>query len=124
MNPSTRTLQTEIDIPNSDGHLHPGWYVTVTVAIDHKQVWTLPSNAIGFQGQQSYYVFLQVNGKPMRTPVIIGLSDDTHTEVLKKFAPGSNTNDWPEFDGTEHVMAGNLDVLAAEQPATATPGPR
>ncbi len=25
LNPSTRTLQTEIDIPNSDGHLHPGW---------------------------------------------------------------------------------------------------
>ena len=124
LNPSTRTLQTEIDISNADGHLHPGWYVTVSIAIDRKQVWTLPSNAIGFQGQQSYYVFLQVDGKPVRTPVIIGLSDDTHTEVLKKFAPGSNTNDWPPFDGTERVMAGNLDVLAAEQPVTADRGPR
>ena len=55
LNPSTRTLQTEIDIPNADGHLHPGWYVTVTIAIDRKQVWTLPSDAIGFQGQQNYY---------------------------------------------------------------------
>ncbi len=124
LNPSTRTLQTEIDIPNSDGHLHPGWYVTVTIAIDRKQVWTLPSNAIGFQGQQNYYVFLQVDGKPVRTPVIIGLSDDTHTEVLKKSAPHSNTNDWPAFDGTEQVMAGNLEVLAAEQPITARPAPR
>ena len=97
LNPSTRTLQTEIDIPNSDGHLHPGWYVTVTIAIDRKQVWTLPSNAIGFQGQQNYYVYLEVDGKPVRTPVIIGSSDDTHTEVLKKFAPGANTNDWPEL---------------------------
>ena len=72
LNPSTRTLQTEIDIPNADGHLHPGWYVTVTIAIDRKQVWTLPSNAIGFQGQQNYFVYLQVDGKPVRTPVIIG----------------------------------------------------
>jgi multidrug efflux pump subunit AcrA (membrane-fusion protein) len=24
MNPTTRTLQTEIDLPNQDGHLHPG----------------------------------------------------------------------------------------------------
>ncbi len=124
LNPSTRTLQTEIDIPNSDGHLHPGWYVTVTVAIDRKQVWTLPSNAIGFSGQQNYYVYLQVDGKPVRTQVIIGVSDDTHTEVLKKHSLRSNTNDWPEFDGTERVLAGNLDVLAAGQPVTAEPGKR
>jgi HlyD family secretion protein len=115
LNPTTRTLQAEIDIPNSDGHLHPGWYVTVTIAIDRKGVWTLPSNAIGFQGQQNYYVYLDVNGKPVRTPVIIGPSDDTHTEVLKKFISNSNTNDWPEFDGSERVYAGNLEVLAGAQ---------
>ena len=122
LNPSTRTLQTEIDIPNTDGHLHPGWYVTVTIAIDRKQVWTLPSDAIGFQGQQNYYVYLQVDGKPVRTPVIIGLSDDTHTEVLKKYSPDSNTNDWPPFDGTERVLAGNLDVLAESQSSSAKGG--
>jgi HlyD family secretion protein len=119
LNPSTRTLQTEIDIPNADGHLRPGWYVTVTIAIDRKQVWTLPSNAIGFQGQQNYYVFLQVDGKPVRTPVIIGPSDDTRTEVLKKYSPESNTNAWPEFDGSERVLVGNLDVLSEGQTASA-----
>jgi hypothetical protein len=90
--------------------------VTVSIGIDRKQAWTLPSDAIGFEGQQTYYVFLQVDGKPVRTPVIIGASDDTHTEVIKKYAAGDNTNDWPTFDGTEIVLAGNLDVLAAEQP--------
>jgi HlyD family secretion protein len=122
LNPSTRTLQTEIDINNSDGHLHPGWYVTVTIAIDRKQVWTLPSNAIGFSGQQNYYAYLEVDGKPVRTQVIIGVSDDTRTEVLKKHAPGSNTNDWPGFDGTERVLTGNLDVLSEAQPASADSG--
>jgi multidrug efflux pump subunit AcrA (membrane-fusion protein) len=122
LNPSTRTLQTEIDISNADGHLHPGWYVTVTITIDRKQVLTLPSDAIGFQGQQNYYVYLQVNGKPVRTPVIIGISDDTRTEVLKKYAPGANTNAWPEFDGSERVYAGNLDILAAAQPVTTEGG--
>jgi HlyD family secretion protein len=122
LNPSTRTLQTEIDVPNSDGHLHPGWYVTVSLKIDRKGVWTLPSNAIGFQGQQNYFIFLEVDGKPVRTPVIIGPSDDTRTEVLRKYAPGFNTNDWPVFDGSERVITGNLDVLAAEQPATSDAG--
>jgi multidrug efflux pump subunit AcrA (membrane-fusion protein) len=127
LNPSTRTLQTEIDVPNADGHLHPGWYVTVTIAIDRKQVWTLPSSAIGFQGQQNYYVYLEEDGKPVRTPVIIGASDDTRTEILKKFVKGSpgdpsyaNTNAWPTFDGTEQVLAGNLEVLDAGQPASGT----
>jgi HlyD family secretion protein len=122
LNPSTRTLQTEIDIPNEDGHLHPGWYVTVTISIDRKQVWTLPSNAIGFEGQQNHYVYLLVEGKHVRTPVIIGVSDDTRTEVLKKYAPGANTNAWPEFDGTERVLVGNLEVLAAGQPPAAKGG--
>jgi RND family efflux transporter MFP subunit len=118
LNPSTRTLQTEVDIENADGHLRPGWYATVTIAIDRKQVWALPSNAIGIQGTEHYYVFLEIDGKPVRTPVIIGASDDRFTELLRKGAPGKNTYEWPLFDGTERVMAGNLDVIAARQKAT------
>jgi multidrug resistance efflux pump len=112
LDPSTRTLQTEIDVPNADDHLRPGWYVTVSIAIERKKVWTLRSRAIGLEGQQHYFVFLEVDGKPVRTPVIIGPSDDTHTEVLKKFSSAASTNDWPEFDGTERVLMGNLEILA------------
>ncbi len=124
LNPTTRTLQTEIDIPNSDGHLHPGWYVTVTIVVDRKHVWTVPSDAIGTERQNRNYVCFLINGKSARTPVIIGPSDDSHTEVLKKFAPGLNTNDWPPFDGSEHVFVGNLDVLAEEQQATSEEVPK
>ncbi len=113
LNPSTRTLQTEIDISNSNGHLHPGWYVTVSITIDRKQAWTLPSDAIGFQGGQNYFVYFEVNGKPVRTPVIVGLSDDSHTEVIKKYVSNANTSDWPTLDGTEKILVGNMDTLAA-----------
>jgi hypothetical protein len=68
-------------------------------------------------------VYLQIDGKPVRTPVIIGASDDTRTEVLRKYGPGANTVDWPEFDGTERVLAGNLDVLGGAQPAAAATSP-
>jgi HlyD family secretion protein len=122
LDPSTRTLQTEIDVPNSDDHLHPGWYVTVSIAIERKQVWTLPSNAIGMQGQQNYFVFFEVDGKPVRTPVIIGPSDDRYTEVLKKFSPAASTNDWPELDGSERVMTGNLEILSEDKTTTTAGG--
>ena len=117
LDPSTRTLQTEIDVPNADDHLHPGWYVTVSIAVERKKVWTLPSNAIALVGQHNYVVYFDVGGKPVRTPVIIGPSDDTHTEVLKKFSSAASTNDWPEFDGSERVMTGNLEILAASSAA-------
>jgi len=114
MNPTTRTLQTEIDIPNPEFRLRPGWYVTVTIAVDRKQVWTVPSNAIGYQGDQNYFVYFDINGKPVRTPVIVGPSDDMHTEVLRKHDPKiTNTYDWPMFDGSERVYVGNLDVVSA-----------
>ncbi len=113
LNPSTRTLQTEIDIPNTDGHLHPGWYVTVSITVDRKQAWTIPSNAIGLQGSHNNFVYFEVDGKPVRTSVIIGPSDDTRTEIIKKFVPNANTNDWPTFDGTEKILVGNMDALAA-----------
>jgi hypothetical protein len=60
-----------------------------------------------------------VDGKPVRTPVIIGPSDDTYSEVIKKFAPNTNTNAWPSFDGTERVYVGNLEILGEGQPAAA-----
>ena len=87
LNPATRTLQTEIDIPNNDGHLRPGWYVTVTIAVERKQVWALPSNAIGYQGGQNYSVYLDVAGKPVRTQVLIGPSDDTTPRSSRSTRP-------------------------------------
>jgi multidrug efflux pump subunit AcrA (membrane-fusion protein) len=121
LNPTTRTLQTEIDVPNNDGHLHPGWYVTVTIAIERKGVWAIPSDAVSFEGGQNYSIYLDQDGKPVRTPVIVGIADDVSTEVLKKSPPtanaGSNTNVWPDFDGSERIFAGNLDVLEAQAAA-------
>jgi hypothetical protein len=91
-------------------------------------VWALPSNAIGFQGRQNNDVCLEIDGKPVRTPVIIGPSDNNNTEVLKKWVSGSsaqvpdlNTNAWPTLDGTERVLVGNLDVLDEQQKAAAKP---
>lgn len=118
LNPTTRTLQSEIDIANADGYLHPGWYVTVTIQVDRNQVWAIPSNAILYLGQQDYAIFVQIDGKPVRTAVIVGPSDDTYTEILRKYVPGdpknppyANTVDWPMLDGTEDILVGNLDIL-------------
>jgi HlyD family secretion protein len=129
LNPTTRTVQTEIDVPNADGHLRPGWYVTVTIGVNRKQVWAVPSNAILYLGGQDYAVFLQIDGKPVRTAVIVGPSDDTYTEILRKYVPGdpknppyANTVDWPTLDGTENILVGNLDILNQQTAAAQNKG--
>ncbi|MHC5537245.1 efflux RND transporter periplasmic adaptor subunit, partial [Singulisphaera rosea] len=121
LNASTRTLQTEIDIPNSDGHLRPGMYVTVKIEIVRSNTWTLPSKAIGFQGGQNYFIYLKVEGKPERTPVLIGPSDDTHTEILRRGKSGSPDESWIPVDGSETVLLGSLDALAKDQEGSTPP---
>ena len=60
-------------------------YVTVTITVDRKQVWAVPSNAILFLGGQDYAVFMRIDGKTVRVPVIVGPSDDTYVEILRKY---------------------------------------
>ncbi|WP_165066442.1 efflux RND transporter periplasmic adaptor subunit [Paludisphaera rhizosphaerae] len=116
LNPTTRTLQTEIDIPNSDGHLRPGMYVTVVVTVDRKQVFSVPSNAVIFVGGQNYALDLSINGKIIRTPVLVGPSDDQYTEILRKRPPGAPPEGWTMLDGDEVVVV-NATKSGMDKPA-------
>ena len=49
---SSRTMQAEVDVPNTDGTLHPGLYVTVEIEIPRTAPGiTIPSEALIFNGQ-------------------------------------------------------------------------
>ena len=109
-------MQAEIDIPNPDGILRPGMYVTVAIAIDRGRVWTVPSTAVRFQGQQAY-LYLAIDGKIRQVPVQIGPSDDRFTEVLRKRVLGTAVETWAQIDGKEQVLIGTLDAKADGQPA-------
>lgn len=78
----SRTLRTEIDLPNPDGKLHPGLYAYVTLTVDeHKDALTLPSTAVGRDGANAICVVVR-GGKAVRLPIDIGLNDGTKTEVV------------------------------------------
>ncbi len=103
LNPSSRTLQTEIDIPNADGHLRPGMYVTVTITIDRKQAFSALSSSVVFLGGQNYAIDLVEGDKVVRTPVLIGPSDNRFTEILRKKPPTGEAEDWVAPDGRERL---------------------
>jgi HlyD family secretion protein len=82
LDPKVRTLRVEIDIPNPDAKLEPGLYAYATViAEEHPDVLTVPATAVVSEPGKDYCVAI-VNGKAVRRPIRVGLSDGTRTEVV------------------------------------------
>ncbi len=56
-------------------------------AEEHKKVVLVPTTAIVREGAETA-VFVAVEGKAQRRPLTVGLSNDTHVEVLSNLKPG------------------------------------
>ena len=79
---ATRTMAVEIDIPNNDGVLKPGMFVTVTLVIsEHPDAITVPTAAL-LKDAQGTYVFVVKDNVATRTPVQIGIEQNNHTEII------------------------------------------
>ena len=104
LDPKTRTLRVEIDIPNPARKLQPGLYAYATViAEEHPDVLTLPVTAVVSEQGKDYCVAI-VAGKAVRRPIQVGLSDGTRTEVVSG------------LDGREAVVKANAASLTDGQP--------
>ncbi len=81
LDPSTRTLLTEIDVPNPDGTLPPGAYCSVELEIPRKTPsFDIPADAIVFDAQ-GLHVDVIENGVVHTHKVTIARDFGTHVEV-------------------------------------------
>jgi multidrug efflux pump subunit AcrA (membrane-fusion protein) len=78
----TRTLRTQIDLPNSDGALRPGMYAYGSITVTPPPTWTLPAAAI-VKTADGHAAFIVRDGKATRIAVQIGYSTPTQIEILK-----------------------------------------
>jgi RND family efflux transporter MFP subunit len=120
LHPQNRTLRTEIDLPNAEGKLMPGMYVTATIIAERKGVWALPAEAVVTHGEQNFCYRVE-DGKAVRTPIQVGLRGKEWVEVLKKEMKGANTaaeNGWQDFTGEEVIVASGAASLTAGQAVT------
>jgi RND family efflux transporter MFP subunit len=107
LQPQNRTLSTQIDLPNNDGKLLPGTYVSVTIIAEHKNVRALPATAVLSQGEQNYCYQVE-DGKAVRTPLQVGLRGAEWVEILRKQtrpAGSSEAPRWEDLDGQEMVIS-------------------
>jgi RND family efflux transporter MFP subunit len=81
LDPKTRTIRTEIDVPNPGAKLHPGLYTYVTVVVEERQdALTIPTTAV-VQDQGKAFCVVVSDNKAQRRAIILGLSDGTRTEI-------------------------------------------
>jgi len=86
--PGTRTLLTEVDVPNPDGTLSPGVYCTVELHIPRKTPSVLiPAEAIVFNGD-GVQVAVAENGSAHFRKVTVARDFGTEVEVRDGIKPG------------------------------------
>jgi RND family efflux transporter MFP subunit len=85
---NTRTLQAEIEIPNSSRLLKPGMFARIEVVLLEKpEVLAIPSNAV-MENQGEKFVYLLEGNKAARRPIVTGIEQDRFVEVREGLKEG------------------------------------
>ena len=88
IDPATRTLLTEIDVPNRDGHLLPGSYAEVHFAVPVQITrMSVPVNAILFRSEGPRVAVVGPDHKVHLKPINIGRDFGTKVEILGGLDP-------------------------------------
>lgn len=83
VDPATRTMITEVDVPNPRGVILPGLYAEVTLqALKHDDILTVPLEAIERSGSTARAYKVDAGGTVRVVPVQLGLEDAAHAEVV------------------------------------------
>jgi len=101
LEPGSRTLRAEIDMPNKEGRLRPGMYVFAKIVNNLPEAWTLPVSAL-VKNDSAAACFLIESGNAVRVPVQVGRGDGQIVEILKWQKPGVSPT-WEEFTGKEPI---------------------
>src|SRR5262249_41243024 len=78
-------------------------FVSVSILVEHMNVWTLPASAVRTQGEQTV-CYRVADGRAVLTPVRVSIRDDKRVEVLKKQVRAAKPGDespWEGFTGDE-----------------------
>jgi multidrug efflux pump subunit AcrA (membrane-fusion protein) len=101
LNPHSRTMRAEIDLPNPDGQIRPDMYAYGEVVVQRPGAWALPKAAITHAGGKSF-VWRYEGGKAVRTEVETGVRGGDWIEV-------TNLHARPATAGAEAREGGSSD---------------
>ena len=113
IDPTTRTLLTEVDVPNKDGRLLPGSFGEVHFQPDiNVDRVTIPVNAMLFRRQGAQVAVVDANGKVQLRHITIGRDYGTTLEIVG----GVSVNDRVIVNPSDSVEDGQqVNVAPAHQ---------
>ncbi len=102
IDPATRTLDAEVQLPNPDGALRPGMYGRGAIVKEvHARATVIPAAALQITDGVRYVFVLSGGDKVERRRVEIGVDGGTWLEVIKGLGP------------TEEIVTAGIDGLAS-----------
>lgn len=101
----TRTMHTEIDLPNPKNRLRDGMYGRITINLDEgTKGLTVPTSAVFLDRKsKKKSVFVVKNGKTQRTAVETGQDDGKLIEILSGLSPDDHVVRQPPVDLTDNM---------------------
>jgi RND family efflux transporter MFP subunit len=88
---NTRTMLTEVDVPNPDLVLSPGMYAETTIDLQQKNdTLTLPAQAVVQSGGQPYVLVVDAANHVHKEPVTLGIQTANRTEILSGLRAGES----------------------------------
>jgi RND family efflux transporter MFP subunit len=106
LDPATRTMQTEVDVPNNDLAITPGMYANAYLQLAHSEnVVTIPVVAVQGNKQTGTVFVLDANNRAQQRSVELGVRGSTLVEVKNGLQPGDRVllGDASCFHGGEQV---------------------
>ena len=90
VNPTSRTMQARIVVPNSKGRLRPGMYADVTIDLGMTEGTTIPADALVDTGEAQYVFVALPGGRFEPRPVTVGARTAEKVQILRGVHPGEN----------------------------------
>ncbi len=88
---NTRTMLTEVDVPNCDLSLNPGMYAEATIQLVQKNdALILPAQAVVQNGDQSYVLVVDATNHVEKRNVTLGIQTSNRVEITSGLQAGDN----------------------------------
>jgi RND family efflux transporter MFP subunit len=89
LDPATRTMLAEIDLPNTEGRILPGFYGRTEITLERREgALALPSAAVRIEAGNAYVYVVGADDKAQRVPVTLGLEDAGWVEIESGLSGG------------------------------------
>jgi RND family efflux transporter MFP subunit len=102
---TTRTMHTEVDVPNPRGVLLPGVYAEATLTLDRKgDALVVPLQAVNQSGGHSIVTVVNSEDHVEERPIVLGVQTDNYAEVTNGLKEGEDV----VIGDTSGLKAGEL----------------